>query len=76
MQEITVHTRLTTGASKEAVNLDYLNHIRDAIIRSLINGAEGVDEAVKVMNHYHLLRYLLFFIQICACMYLYIKLQK
>ncbi|KAF7379273.1 hypothetical protein HZH68_017118 [Vespula germanica] len=56
LQEITVHTRLTTGASKEAVNLDYLNHIRNAIIRSLVNGAEGVDEAVKVMNHYHLLR--------------------
>ncbi|XP_015183799.1 PREDICTED: replication factor C subunit 1 [Polistes dominula] len=57
LQEITVHARLTTGASKEAVNLDYLNNIRDAIITPLVcNGTEGVDEAVNVMNQYHLLR--------------------
>ncbi|XP_014607760.1 PREDICTED: replication factor C subunit 1 isoform X1 [Polistes canadensis] len=57
LQEITVHTRLTTGVSKEAVNLDYLNHIKDAIVRPLVNnGTEGVDEAVNVMTQYHLLR--------------------
>ncbi|KAI4487895.1 hypothetical protein M0802_011714 [Mischocyttarus mexicanus] len=57
LQEITVHTRLTTGVSKEAINLDYLNHIKGAIIRPLVsNGTEGVEEAVNVMKQYHLLR--------------------
>lgn len=57
LQEITVHSRLTTGASKEAINLCYLKPIRDAIVRPLAaNGTEGVDEAVAVMTCYHLLR--------------------
>ncbi|CAG5106454.1 Similar to RFC1: Replication factor C subunit 1 (Homo sapiens) [Cotesia congregata] len=57
LQEITVHTRLVTGASKEAINIDYLNALRDKITRPLaLNGTEGVDSAVDVMNHYHLLR--------------------
>lgn len=57
LQELTVHTRLVTGASKEAINIDYLNALRDKITRPLaLNGTEGVDTAVDVMNHYHLLR--------------------
>ncbi|KAG7200969.1 hypothetical protein KM043_003328 [Ampulex compressa] len=57
LQEITVHARLTTGASKEAINLDYTNHLRDAITMPLVaNGMEGVDNAVNVINQYHLLR--------------------
>ncbi|XP_076663268.1 germ line transcription factor 1 [Andrena cerasifolii] len=57
MQEITVHTRLATGVSKEAINLDYIKPLRDAIVRPLaVDGSEGVDAAVNVMNHYHLLR--------------------
>lgn len=57
MQEITVHTRLATGVSKEAINLDYIKPLRDAVIRPLaVNGSEGVDAAINVMNHYHLLR--------------------
>ncbi|XP_076289848.1 germ line transcription factor 1 isoform X2 [Lasioglossum baleicum] len=57
MQEITVHTRLTTGASKEAIILDYIRPIRDAIVRPLaVDGSEGVNAAVDVMSHYHLLR--------------------
>ncbi|KZC12208.1 Replication factor C subunit 1, partial [Dufourea novaeangliae] len=57
IQEITVHTRLTTGASKEAINLDYIKPLRDAIVRPLaVNGIEGVDAAVDVMNQYHFLR--------------------
>lgn len=56
-QEITVHARLTTGASKEAVILDYIDHLRDAVVRPLAkDGSEGVDAAVSVMNRYHLLR--------------------
>ncbi|XP_034941191.1 replication factor C subunit 1 [Chelonus insularis] len=57
LQEITVHTRLVTGASKEAINLDYLIPLRDSVVRPLIKyGNEGVDAAVNTMNHYHLLR--------------------
>ncbi|XP_066583927.1 replication factor C subunit 1 [Prorops nasuta] len=56
-QEITVHTRLTTGASKEAINLDYLGPLKNAILRPLIvDNLDGVDKAVKVMNEYHLVR--------------------
>ena len=54
LQEITVHTRLTTGASKEAINLDYLPSFRDIITRPLIS--EDVETAVNVMNQYHLTR--------------------
>ena len=57
MQEITVHARLATGVSKEAINLDYIKPLRDAIVRPLaVDGNEGVDAAVNVMSHYHLLR--------------------
>ncbi|XP_076241246.1 germ line transcription factor 1 [Calliopsis andreniformis] len=57
MQQITLHTRLATGVSKEAINLDYIKPLRDAIIRPLaINGTEGIDATMNVMNHYHLLR--------------------
>ncbi|XP_076646066.1 germ line transcription factor 1 isoform X2 [Halictus rubicundus] len=57
MQEITVHTRLATGASKEAIILDYIKPIRNAIVRPLaVDGSEGVNAAIDVMNHYHLLR--------------------
>lgn len=54
MQEITVHMRLTTGASKEAINLDYVKPLRNAIARPLATA--DVDTAISVMNHYHLLR--------------------
>ncbi|XP_033322523.2 germ line transcription factor 1 [Megalopta genalis] len=57
MQEITVHTRLATGASKEAIILDYIKPLRDAIVRPLaVDCSEGVNAAIDVMNHYHLLR--------------------
>ncbi|CAK9821609.1 Replication factor C subunit 1 [Anthophora retusa] len=57
IQEITMHARLATGASKESINLDYIKPLRDAIIRPLaIDGIESVNAAVNVMNHYHLLR--------------------
>lgn len=57
LQEITVHTRLVTGASKEAINIDYLKPLRDAILRPLVTeGSEGVVKAINTMNHYHLLR--------------------
>lgn len=57
MQEITLHARLATSASKEAINLDYIKPLRDTIIRPLVvDGIENVNAAVDVMNNYHLLR--------------------
>jgi replication factor C subunit 1 len=57
LQDITIHTRITTGTNKEAINLDYLKLLVDSIIRPmLIAGIEGVDQAVNVMNNYHLTR--------------------
>ncbi|KOC59072.1 Replication factor C subunit 1 [Habropoda laboriosa] len=56
-QEITVHARLATGASKESINLDYIKPLRNAIIRPLaVDGTESVNVAISVMNYYHLLR--------------------
>ncbi|XP_015119781.1 replication factor C subunit 1 [Diachasma alloeum] len=57
LQEITAHTRLVTGASKEAINMDYLKSLRNAITMPLVvEGAEGVEHSLEIMNHYHLLR--------------------
>lgn len=57
MQEITLHARLTTTASKEAINLDYIKYLRNTIIRPLaVDGIENIAVAIDVMNHYHLLR--------------------
>ncbi|XP_043793318.1 replication factor C subunit 1 [Apis laboriosa] len=57
MQEITLHARLTTNASKDAINLDYIKYLRNTIIRPLtVDGIENIAIAIDVMNHYHLLR--------------------
>ncbi|XP_032689501.1 replication factor C subunit 1 isoform X2 [Odontomachus brunneus] len=57
MQELTTHTRLATGANKDALNLDYMVHIRNAIVKPLIdNGTDGIDTAIAVMGKYHLMR--------------------
>ncbi|XP_014468375.1 PREDICTED: replication factor C subunit 1 isoform X2 [Dinoponera quadriceps] len=57
MQELTTHTRLATGASKDAVNLDYMLHIRNAVVKPLIdNGTDGIEAAIAVMGKYHLMR--------------------
>lgn len=57
MQELTTHTRLATGASKDALNLDYLVHIRNAVVKPLVNnGTDGIETAINVMGKYHLTR--------------------
>ncbi|XP_058797913.1 replication factor C subunit 1 [Phymastichus coffea] len=57
LQDITVHARITTGASKEAINLDYIKLLVDSIVRPLaLEGTEGVEKAISVMNQYHLTR--------------------
>ncbi|XP_011497234.1 PREDICTED: replication factor C subunit 1 [Ceratosolen solmsi marchali] len=55
LQDITIRTRKITGASKEAINLDYLKMLVDSIIRPMIiEGIEGVYQAVNIMNKYNL----------------------
>ncbi|XP_012263506.2 replication factor C subunit 1 isoform X2 [Athalia rosae] len=57
LQEITIHTRLATAASKDSLNLDYLKPLRDAVVRPLVvDGADGTKTALDVMSYYHLLR--------------------
>ncbi|KAG5345632.1 RFC1 factor, partial [Acromyrmex heyeri] len=57
LQELTTHTRLATGANKDALNMDYLPHIRNAIVKPLIdNGVDGIEEAINIMGKYHLTR--------------------
>lgn len=52
-----MHTRLTTGASKDALNMDYLTHIRNAIVKPLIDkGTDGIEDAIDIMKNYHLMR--------------------
>ncbi|XP_012535848.1 replication factor C subunit 1 [Monomorium pharaonis] len=57
MQELTTHTRLATGANKDALNMDYLPHIRNAIVKPLIdNGVDGIEAAINIMGKYYLTR--------------------
>jgi len=57
LQELQLHTRLTTGASKSAINQDYGQFLRDHITGPLRrDGVEGVDRAVTTMEKYSLLR--------------------
>ncbi|XP_018357397.1 PREDICTED: replication factor C subunit 1 isoform X2 [Trachymyrmex cornetzi] len=57
LQELTTHTRLATSANKDALNMDYLPYIRNAIVKPLIdNGVDGIEEAINIMRKYHLTR--------------------
>ncbi|XP_069671392.1 replication factor C subunit 1 [Periplaneta americana] len=56
-QELHMHMRLNISGSKEAVNLDYLTHIRDSVVRPLIkDGVEGVPTTLSFMQNYYLTR--------------------
>ncbi|XP_048402000.1 replication factor C subunit 1 isoform X3 [Stegostoma tigrinum] len=57
VQELTRHMCLRTYASKQAVNLDYLPYLRDALVQPLtLQGTNGVQEAVATMNAYYLMK--------------------
>lgn len=57
LQELQIHTRIRLSASKEAINLDYLNTLRDKILKPLIDeGSDGVHKSLDFMNHYHLVK--------------------
>lgn len=56
-QELLIHTRLKASGSKEAINLDYSSHLRDLIVRPLLeNGSDGVQDALNALQSYDLLK--------------------
>ncbi|XP_031800123.1 replication factor C subunit 1 [Sarcophilus harrisii] len=57
VQELALHMSLETHSSKRTVNLDYLSHMRDALVLPLtLHGTEGVQNVVELMDTYHLMR--------------------
>ncbi|XP_074085720.1 replication factor C subunit 1 isoform X2 [Macrotis lagotis] len=57
VQELALHMSLETYSSKRIVNLDYLSHMRDALVLPLtLHGTEGVQNVVELMDTYHLMR--------------------
>jgi len=58
LQEVQIHTRLSANLSKQSLNRDFVQTLRDAIVTPLqgSQGNEGVDQSIQVMNHYSLLR--------------------
>nr|XP_042141348.1 replication factor C subunit 1 [Peromyscus maniculatus bairdii] len=57
VQDLALHMSLRTYSSKRTVNMDYLSHIRDALVRPLASqGVEGVQHVVTLMDTYYLMR--------------------
>ncbi|MGH0189878.1 UNVERIFIED_CONTAM: hypothetical protein FKN15_039780 [Acipenser sinensis] len=57
IQELSMHMCLRTQASKWAVNMEYLPFLRDSLVRPMAGrGAEGVPEAVQLMDDYCLMK--------------------
>ncbi|KAL1790068.1 replication factor C subunit 1 isoform X2 [Sigmodon hispidus] len=57
VQDLALHMSLRTYSSKTTVNMDYLSHIRDALVQPLASqGAEGVQHVVTLMDSYYLMR--------------------
>ncbi|KAG7485279.1 replication factor C subunit 1 [Solea senegalensis] len=57
VQELASHMSLKTLSSRQAVNLDYLHYLRQALLSPLQKrGAEGAGEAVQLLDDYQLIR--------------------
>ncbi|MEQ2290863.1 hypothetical protein AMECASPLE_007285 [Ameca splendens] len=57
VQELTSHMSLKTLSSRQAVNLDYLHYLQQALLHPLQrHGAEGAAQAVKLLDDYQLLK--------------------
>ncbi|KAM4854962.1 replication factor C subunit 1 [Thomomys bottae] len=57
VQDLALHMSLRTYCSKRTVNMDYLSHVRDALVQPLIaQGAEGVQDVVTLMDAYYLMK--------------------
>uniref|UniRef100_A0A8D2BE14 Replication factor C subunit 1 n=1 Tax=Sciurus vulgaris TaxID=55149 RepID=A0A8D2BE14_SCIVU len=57
VQDLALHMSLRTYCSKRTVNMDYLSHIRDALVQPLTSqGVEGVQDVVALMDTYYLMK--------------------
>ena len=57
LQELQMHTRLSAGLSKSSLNRDFVQHLRNNILRPMKrDGAEGVPDSVRAMEFYSLMR--------------------
>uniref|UniRef100_A0A8D0A2S6 Replication factor C subunit 1 n=1 Tax=Sander lucioperca TaxID=283035 RepID=A0A8D0A2S6_SANLU len=57
VQELASHMCLKTMSSRQAVNLDYLYYLRQALLSPLQrHGAEGAGEAVQLLDNYQLIK--------------------
>ncbi|XP_075886604.1 replication factor C subunit 1 isoform X2 [Nelusetta ayraudi] len=57
VQELTSHMSLKTLSSRQAVNLDYLHYLRQALLSPLQRrGTEGAGEAVQLLDDYKLVK--------------------
>ncbi|XP_032418854.1 replication factor C subunit 1 isoform X2 [Xiphophorus hellerii] len=57
VQELTAHMSLKTLSSRQAVNLDYMHYLRQALLHPLQrHGAEGAAQAVQLLDDYKLLK--------------------
>merc|ERR1712080_301316 len=57
LQELQIHTRLSAGVSKSSLNQDFIQHLRDLILRPMqTSGQDGINESVQSMEFYSLLR--------------------
>ncbi|XP_045690307.1 replication factor C subunit 1 isoform X1 [Phyllostomus hastatus] len=57
VQDLALHMSLRTYSSKRTVNMDYLSHIRDALVRPLTShGVEGIQDVVALMDAYYLMK--------------------
>ncbi|KRT81463.1 AAA protein [Oryctes borbonicus] len=57
VSELQAHMRISTSGSRKSVNLDYIYHLRNCIIKPLRErGTNGIEKAMEVMHSYNLLR--------------------
>ncbi|XP_076992731.1 replication factor C subunit 1 isoform X2 [Tamandua tetradactyla] len=57
VQDLALHMSLRTYSSKRTINMDYLSHIRDALVQPLISqGVEGVKDVVVLMDTYYVMK--------------------
>ncbi|XP_065593183.1 replication factor C subunit 1 isoform X1 [Cyrtonyx montezumae] len=57
IQELAMHMSLRTQACKRTVNMEYLSHLRDALVQPLRDmGADGVRDAIAFMDSYCLMK--------------------
>uniref|UniRef100_U3EL55 Replication factor C subunit 1 n=1 Tax=Callithrix jacchus TaxID=9483 RepID=U3EL55_CALJA len=57
VQDLALHISLRTYSSKRTVNMDYLSHLRDALVQPLTSqGVDGVQDVVALMDTYYLMK--------------------